>query len=59
MQYDQDIVDLLTSLKAESVSSDGGMYAAALPPPEQAKPEAESPFGLITPPANSVEVIIV
>ncbi len=33
MQYDQDIVDLLTSLKKESVTSEGGMYAAAMPSP--------------------------
>ncbi len=33
VQYDQDIVDLLTSLKKESVTSEGGMYAAAMPPP--------------------------
>jgi hypothetical protein len=33
VQYDQDIVDLLTSLKKESVTNEGGMYAAAMPPP--------------------------
>ena len=36
MQYDQDIVDLLASLKPGSVTSEGGLYAAALPPPPPA-----------------------
>ncbi len=40
MQYDQDIVDVLTSLKKESVTNEGGMYAAAMPPPPS-KPEAD------------------
>lgn len=33
VQYDQDIVDLLASLKPGSLTTDGGLYAAALPPP--------------------------
>ncbi|DBA88250.1 hypothetical protein WJX77_011440 [Trebouxia sp. C0004] len=40
VEYDQDIVDLLTSLKKESVTNEGGMYAAAMPPPPS-QPEAD------------------
>jgi len=57
VQYDQDIVDLLTSLKAESVTSEGGMYAEAMPPPQQAKPEAVDPLSrLMGSAANGIEV---
>lgn len=38
MQYDQDSVDLLASLKPYSVTSEGGLYAAALPPPANPPP---------------------
>ena len=58
MQYDQDIVDLLTSLKAESVTSEGGMYAAAMPPPPP-EPKAEADdswFSLRGPAAKSPQV---
>ena len=47
VQYDQDIVDLLTSLKKESVTSEGGMYAAAMPPPSST-PEADRPLPSLT-----------
>lgn len=51
MQYDQDIVDLLTSLKAGSVTGEGGMYAAAMPPPPmEAKPEADDSLFSLTGP---------
>lgn len=58
MQYDQDIVDLLTSLKPGSVTGEGGMYAAALPPPPvEAKPEPdESRFSLRGPAADRLQV---
>ena len=53
MQYDQDIVDLLASLKPHSVTSEGGLYAAALPPPPNPPPvpaveaEVSVPFDCI------------
>lgn len=58
MQYDQDIVDLLASLKKESVTCEGGMYAAAMPPPPQpASANTDDPSsGLMSAPANGVEV---
>lgn len=46
VQCDQDIVDLLNSLKPESVTCEGGMYAAALPPPP--KPASAYPLPHIT-----------
>ena len=59
MQYDQDIVDLLTSLKPGSVTSEGGMYADAMPPPPlEAKPEAgDSLFSLRGPAAEKLQVL--
>ena len=57
VQYDQDIVDLLTSLKAGSVTAEGGMYAAALPVPRQ--PKAGSAHALpafLEAPLNGLEV---
>lgn len=59
MQYDQDIVDLLTSLKPGSVTGEGGMYAPALPPsPLEAKPDEsdESSFSLRGPAADRLQV---
>ena len=58
MQYDQDIVDLLTSLKPSSVTGEGGMYAVAMPPPPpEAKPEADEPlFSLRGPAADKLQV---
>ena len=47
VQYDQDIVDLLTSLKKESVTGEGGLYAAAMPPPPST-PEADRPLRSVT-----------
>jgi len=47
VQYDQDIVDLLTSLKTESVTSEGGLYAAAMPPPPST-PEPDRPLPSFT-----------
>lgn len=47
VQYDQDIVDLLTSLKKESVTSEGGMYAAAMPPPPST-PQADTSLPNVT-----------
>ena len=41
VQYDQDIVDLLASLKPGSVTNDGGLYAAAMPPPPSPTQDAE------------------
>ncbi|KAL3149903.1 hypothetical protein ABBQ38_013268 [Trebouxia sp. C0009 RCD-2024] len=57
VQYDQDIVDLLTSLKPGSVTGEGGMYAAAMPPPPpEAKAEAdESLFSLRGPAADKLQ----
>lgn len=61
MQYDQDIVDLLTSLKPSSVTGEGGMYAAAMPPPPpEAKPEVDdSLFSLRGPAAEKLQVLFV
>lgn len=58
MQYDQDIVDLLTSLKPGSVTGEGGMYAAAMPPaPLEAKPAVDdSLFSLRAPAAANLQV---
>ncbi|KAA6419594.1 MAG: elongator complex 1-like [Trebouxia sp. A1-2] len=47
VEYDQDIVDLLTSLKKESVTSEGGMYAAAMPPPPST-PQADTSLPNVT-----------
>ena len=58
MQYDQDIVDLLTSLKPESVTGKGGRYAAAMPPPPP-EPKAEADdalFSLKGPAASKLQV---
>ena len=59
LQYDQDIVDLLTSLKPGSVTDEGGMYAAAMPPPPlEAKTEADgSLFSLRGPAAEKAQVL--
>ena len=60
LQYDQDIVDLLTSLKPDSVTSEGGMYAAAMPPPSlEAEPEADdSLLSLRGSPADHLQVLM-
>ena len=54
LQYDQDIVDLLAGLKPESVTAEGGLYAAALPPPPQ-PPPTKSLSGF-PPAADSLQV---
>lgn len=55
VQYDQDIVDLLAGLKPESVTAEGGLYAAALPPaPQLPHTDALSSF---TPAADGLQAV--
>ncbi len=56
VQYDQDIVDLLTSLKKESVTDEGGMYTAAMPLPPSTPEVNDSVPNLTDISANDQEV---